>query len=150
MKGGRKRTIVAHLMSMLGSWWGIAAVTGVVYALNPIPETKLAGFFIWVGIPIVSSEGLKFVIKRPRPVMRGEKVRVKAYGYAFPSSHMVAACMVAAWVLFIPEIRWWSYLFLLWPLGVGWSRVWLRAHDPIDILGGALLAVLCVLLFIQF
>ncbi len=133
---GSKRTIVAHFVSMIGSWWGIAIVTTFVYFIAPIPTEKLLSYFIWIVTPTVSSEIIKLVIKRPRPVMRGEIVKVKAYGYSFPSSHTVTAFMISAWILLIPELRWWSYLFIIWPFYVGWSRVWLRAHDKIDVVGG--------------
>lgn len=86
------------------------------------------------------------LIKKPRPVMRGEAVKVKTYGYSFPSSHTVAAAMVCVWVLLFPELRWWSWLFLGWPVLVGWSRVWLRAHDVVDVAGGVFFALFCSLL----
>ncbi len=136
MSQGSKRTVIAHLVSMIGSWWGIAVATGLVYLIYPIPAEKLLSYIIWIAVPTISSELVKFVIKRPRPVMRGEAVKVKAYGYSFPSSHTVAAFMIASWVLLVPELRVWSYLFIIWPFFVGWSRVWLRAHDTVDVLGG--------------
>lgn len=136
MAQGTKRTFAAHVISMIGSWWGILVVTGVVYFLYPIPKGKLLMFFSWIFIPTVVAELIKFIFRRPRPVARGEQVKVKAYGYSFPSSHTVAAFMIASWVLIVPELRWWSFLFVLWPIIVGWSRVWLRAHDRIDVVGG--------------
>jgi len=136
MSQGTKRTLLAHIISMVGSWWGILVVTGGVYFLYPIPKEKLLMFVSWIFIPTVAAELIKFVFKRKRPVARGEQVKVKAYGYSFPSSHTVAAFMIASWVLVVPELRWWSFLFALWPIIVGWSRVWLRAHDRIDVVGG--------------
>jgi membrane-associated phospholipid phosphatase len=136
MSKGTKRTLAAHIISMIGSWWGILVVTAGVYFLYPIPKGKLLMFVAWIFITTVAAELIKFVFKRKRPVARGETVKVKAYGYSFPSSHTVAAFMIASWVLLVPELRWWSFLFALWPIIVGWSRVWLRAHDRIDVVGG--------------
>ncbi len=143
---GHKRTSLAHLISLAGSWWGIICSVILVYAIHPIAINKILYLFIWVFLPTLFSEAIKMLIKRPRPVMRGEAVKVKTYGYSFPSSHTVAAVMVAAWVLLFPELRWWSWLFLGWPVLVGWSRVWLRAHDAIDVAGGVVLAVIFSLL----
>lgn len=142
MSQGAKRTLLAHTVSMAGSWWGILLSTFVVYLISPISETKLLNFFLWIFVPTVSSELLKLLIRRPRPVDRGEDVKVKAYGYSFPSSHTVAAFMVASWILLVPELRWWSYLFIVWPIFVAWSRVWLRAHDGIDVAGGVAFAAI--------
>jgi len=134
---------LAHLISLAGSWWGIICSVILVYFIHPIAIHKILYLFIWVFLPTLFSEAVKMLIKRPRPVMRGEQVKVKTYGYSFPSSHTVAAVMVSAWVLLFPELRWWSWLFLAWPSLVGWSRVWLRAHDVIDVIGGVLFALLC-------
>ncbi|MDD2786332.1 MAG: phosphatase PAP2 family protein [Patescibacteria group bacterium] len=142
-----KRTYVAHAISMLGSWWGIVCSIILVFLIHPVPLQKGLSLLIWGFIPTVASECLKFAIRRPRPAMRGESVKVKAYGYSFPSSHTVAATMLASWILLVPEIRWWSWLFLLWPITVGWSRVWLRAHDWVDIVGGVTFGAIFSVLF---
>ncbi|MDD5437532.1 MAG: phosphatase PAP2 family protein [Patescibacteria group bacterium] len=147
---GAKRTFLAHAISMLASWWGIICSVVLVYLIHPIPINKAYGFIIWVLAPTLAGEAVKFIFRRPRPVMRGEPVKVKTYGYSFPSSHTVAATMVASWILIVPEIRWWSWLFLLWPLIVGWSRVWLRAHDQIDVWGGIIFGAVCAYLFLLF
>ena len=145
MSKGTKRTLFAHVISMIGSWWGIISVTLLVYFISPIPKDKLLFFFVWIFIPTITSELIKFIFKRKRPVQRGEEVKVKAYGYSFPSSHTVAAFMIAAWIMLIPELRWWSYLFISWPFIMGWSRVWLRAHDVVDVAGGFVFGVLATI-----
>jgi len=142
MSSGAKRTYLAHVVSMAGSWWGILLSTFVVYFISPIPQAKLLNFLLWIFVPTVSSEIFKLLVRRPRPVDRGEDAKVKAYGYSFPSSHTVAAFMVASWVLLVPELRWWSWLFAAWPIFVGWSRVWLRAHDGLDVAGGVVFGAL--------
>ncbi|MFZ6015431.1 MAG: phosphatase PAP2 family protein [Patescibacteria group bacterium] len=148
MSKGTKRTVFAHIISMIGSWWGILVVTGLVYLLSPIPKEKLLFFIVWIFAPTIIAELIKFIIKRPRPAARGEAVKVKAYGYSFPSSHTVAAFMIASWVMLVPELRWWSYLFIAWPFIVGWSRVWLRAHDTIDVVGGFVFGTLATFLLV--
>lgn len=119
----------------------------LVFFIHPVPHSKVSHLLLWGLIPTVVSEGVKFIIRRPRPVMRGESVKVKTYGYSFPSSHTVAATMVASWIMLVPEIRWWSWLFILWPITVGWSRVWLRAHDWVDVVGGVIFGSVISLLF---
>jgi undecaprenyl-diphosphatase len=133
---------------MLGSWWGILFSIILVYLAHPVPINKIYSLILWFLVPTLASEAFKFVVRRPRPVMRGEKVMVKTYGYSFPSSHTVAATMIAAWILLVPQIRWWSWLILLWPLVVGWSRVWLRAHDAIDVWGGIAFGAACTYLLV--
>jgi len=142
---GQTRTMVARIISMAGSWWGILLSTLLVDLIYPIPETKLVIFLVWIFAPTILSELIKLIIRRPRPAARGEAVKVKAYGYSFPSSHTVAAFMVMSWVLLVPEIRWWSLLFIAWPIFVGWSRVWLRAHDTVDVLGGLVFGAICTI-----
>lgn len=144
---GKKRTLAAHVISMVSSWWGIICSVVLVHLIHPIPLDKEYKLILWVLIPTLASECFKLIIRRPRPVMRGEAVKVKTYGYSFPSSHTVAAVMIASWVLLVPQLRWWSWLFLFWPIIVGWSRVWLRAHDSIDVVGGLIFGTICSLLF---
>lgn len=147
---GQNRTLVARIISMAGSWWGILLSTFLVYLIYPIPDAKLMSLLVWVYVPTLFSEAIKFVFRRPRPAARGVITKVKAYGYSFPSSHTVAACMIVSWIFLVPEIHWWSYPFILWPVFVGWSRVWLRAHDTVDVVGGVVFGTVCtaVLYFI--
>jgi len=81
----------------------------------------------------------KAIADRPRPyeVVAGAVLRQQpAHGTSFPSSHTaVTVAVVIALVPFLPRALAWvatAYAVL-----VGWSRVYLGVHYPLDILGGA-------------
>lgn len=144
---GERRTIFARIISMIGSWWGMTLVTFAILFLHPLTTVKWVQFVLWVLVPVMASEFLKLIIKRKRPAMRGEMALVRTFNYSFPSSHVVAAVMIVFWIFSVPEIRWWSWPLLLWPVAVGWSRVWLKAHDLIDVMGGIIFGLTCGILF---
>jgi len=81
----------------------------------------------------------KVIANRPRPyeVVAGAVLRQQpAHGTSFPSSHTaITIAVVIALVPFLPRALAWvavGYAVL-----VGWSRVYLGVHYPLDILGGA-------------
>ena len=133
---------LAHLISMLGSWWGISLLGFILCCLNIFDGIDLFYFLGWVFIPTILSELVKLFIKRKRPVMRGEKVKVKTYNYSFPSSHVVASVMLVSYM--ITDFNLWWLFF--WVLLVAWSRVRLKAHDLIDVIGGAVFGLIFVLI----
>ncbi|MDY0275204.1 MAG: phosphatase PAP2 family protein [Desulfomicrobium sp.] len=77
-------------------------------------------------------------------VQRSENAPTKERGSSFPSAH-AANAMAAALVLYSTFQR--KALWLI-PLAIGYSRIYLGKHFPVDVLGGWLtgLGVACVLL----
>jgi len=61
---------------------------------------------------------------------------------SFPSDHATLMFALAASLAMSP-LRKFGLLLLLLGLAVGWGRVYLGAHFPLDILGGAALGVVC-------
>ncbi len=67
----------------------------------------------------------------------------KEYWRSFPSGHAIFIMLIAAslWPVLEKLARYIGVCIVLW---VGWSRVALGVHFPVDVLGGYLLSLLCV------
>jgi undecaprenyl-diphosphatase len=81
----------------------------------------------------------KVIANRPRPyeVVAGAVLRQQpAHGTSFPSSHTaVTVAVVIALLPFLPRAL--AGVAIAYAVLVGWSRVYLGVHYPLDILGGA-------------
>ncbi|MCL1146434.1 phosphatase PAP2 family protein [Shewanella marinintestina] len=90
---------------------------------------------------------LKNLIRRPRPchaLVGGSASLEPADKFSLPSGHTAAAFVMATSIYFIyPEF---IYFAALWAISVGCSRVILGVHYPLDILAGALLGIVSVIL----
>jgi membrane-associated phospholipid phosphatase len=121
---------------------GIVAVivlaTGYVVARNrsvlPVAAGVLAASLGWAMANLA-----KAVASRPRPydAVAGAVLRQQpAHGTSFPSSHTAIALAVAiALVPFLPRPV--AMVGIGYAAGVGWSRMYLGVHYPLDVLGGA-------------
>jgi undecaprenyl-diphosphatase len=63
--------------------------------------------------------------------------------YGFVSSHAANTFGVAMLLLLIVKKQWFSVLMLVWATLVSYSRIYLGVHYPGDIIGGAVLGMLC-------
>ncbi len=121
---------------------GIIAVVvlTVVYAVVrnrsvlPVAAAAVAAGAAWVLAHVA-----KAIADRPRPyeVMAGAVLRQQpAHGTSFPSSHTaVTAAVVIALVPFL--VRPLAAVAIGYAVLVGWSRVYLGVHYPLDVLAGA-------------
>ena len=131
-------TPVSHLFLPAGIAVVIVFIVVYVVARNrgvlPVAAGAAAAGIAWVLANVA-----KAIADRPRPyeVIAGAVLRQQpAHGTSFPSSH--TAVTVAVVIALVP--------FLARPLAaaaigyavlVGWSRVYLGVHYPLDVLGGA-------------
>jgi undecaprenyl-diphosphatase len=103
-------------------------------SLVPLLVGLSAGTLAWVLASVA-----KAAADRPRPyeVLADAVLRQQpAMGTSFPSSHTaVAVAVVVALLPFVPRPL--GAAAIVYAVLVGWSRVYLGVHYPLDVLGGA-------------
>lgn len=131
-------TPVSRLFLPVGILIVIVLAVGYVVVRNrsimPVATGAVAASAAWALANLA-----KVVANRPRPyeVVAGAVLRQHpAYGTSFPSSHTaVTLAVVIALVPFLPRAL--AGVAIAYAVLVGWSRVYLGVHYPLDILGGA-------------
>jgi undecaprenyl-diphosphatase len=98
-----------------------------------------------------ASELIKLWVERPRPcqVLQAVRILVGCSGgsFSFPSSH--AANVTAQALLFGSFYRPLAVPLFLVAAAVSYSRVYVGVHYPTDVIGGALVGLMCAALFIR-
>ena len=111
----------------------------------------LVSMLLWI---ILTNVILKNVIARPRPYLNqlsdfyiwwNEAGALLETGYSFPSGHTTAA-MAFGFTLFLCFKKSISWLFLLIPLIMGFTRIYFMVHYASDIIGALLVGAVCSLL----
>lgn len=111
------------------------------------------GFLVTV-VNIAIFRIIKMLTGRVRPENKNEKeerLRTRIDGYSFPSGHATTSFGLA-WVIFncYPHVAVQTSVYVV-AATIAFSRVVVREHYPLDVLGGALLgSVVAVLLFPVF
>ena len=103
---------------------------------------------------------LKYSIAEPRPFVTLQNVKLltdSTLGYyaSFPSGHTASSFAFAVVVGLKYKIKSFGNLRLIYPLLVyamivGFSRIYIGVHYPIDVLFGALIGIICAIIVLKF
>src|SRR6516162_7300296 len=131
-------TPLVHLFLPIGIVIAVVLIAGYVVAWTrsvlPLAAGAAAAGAAWA-----VANAAKLIANRPRPyrVVADAVLRQPyAHGTSFPSSHTaVTVAVVIALVPFLPRaLAWVAFAYAVL---VGWSRVYLGVHYPLDVLAGA-------------
>ncbi len=111
-------------------------LSGIAANPNEASLTALTAVFLSASSSVV----IKMLLKTKRP--RLNKYRIIRYG--FPSSHtQIAFSIVTVYAKYAPQF---AVPFFILAVFVAATRVFLKAHKKIDVIGGALLGIIAGLI----
>lgn len=145
-----------EFLSVVGSYWGAPAVVVLFLVWGHVSVRRAAipsRVVLWrfaLGLPLsfAAAALAKILFAFPRPfVLLGDSVYRAASApesrYTMPSGHAVYMGVLAA-ALWPALGRTGKIGVLLFAVAVGWSRIVLGAHFPVDVIAGFALGWACV------
>ena len=146
-------TPIAKFITNLG---GAIFLIGLTALLIILIKNKKIGLSIFTNLVIVTglNQLLKRILQRPRPT---EFRIVEETGYSFPSGHSMVSMAFYGYLIYLiyeyvknKYIKW-SLIVLLSCLivGIGTSRIYLGVHYTSDVLGGFLVSISYLVIYIS-
>ena len=136
------------VLNELGSLGGLLAISAAVAAALVYTGRRWDAFFTMV--PVIAAQvanfTLKFLFSSPRPTTDLVAVTDPSSGFGYPSGHTMTTVVVVGCIAFIVlrgvDCRWRRGLVVggaaALALGMGFSRIYVGAHWPSDVIGAYL------------
>ncbi|MBE7705534.1 MAG: phosphatase PAP2 family protein [Cyanobacteria bacterium SIG29] len=120
---------------------------------------KFYDLVLFYAVPLICfllNSGFKEIIQRPRPPFELQQV-IKLTSYSYTSTHSLVMFCLWGMVIFYaykynfskPVKNFLMVFTILWVLFVGLSRMWLGVHYFTDVIGGFILGIFFLLIFIK-
>ena len=143
-------TIIAKTFTFLGSTFFITTLCVLSLFFKKYRISIISNTLIVVGV----SQLLKRVIRRARPL---NIALIEETGFSFPSGHSMVGFAFYGFIIYLiyksnlnKKLKiLLIILFSLLILNIGLSRIYLGVHFTTDVLGGFILAMLHLILFIE-
>lgn len=137
----------AYAMTQFGSIFAVGVVGCIMFFWR---SKKFALEIMASGAMAYYLAGtIKVFVGRARPsgLVEGIAQRYEsAAGLGFPSGHTAVAAALATTLWFVTPKRY-HWLLVLWVVCVGFSRMYLGLHAPLDIVGGVCVGLLSGIVF---
>ena len=119
-------------------------------------KNKKIGLSISINLFVITilNQILKYILQRPRPT---EFRIIEETGYSFPSGHSMVSMAFYGYIIYLiyryvknKYVKWSSIVFLsVLICSIGVSRIYLGVHYTSDVLGGFLISMSYLILFIS-
>ena len=146
-------TPIAKFITNLG---GAIFLIGLTALLIILIKNKKIGLSIFANLAIVTglNQLLKRILQRPRPT---EFRIVEETGYSFPSGHSMVSMAFYGYLIYLiykyvknKYVKWGEIVLLsILICSIGVSRIYLGVHYTSDVLGGFLVSISYLVLFIS-
>ena len=146
-------TPIAKFITNFG---GAIILIGLAFTLFIFIKNKKIGVSIISNLAIITvlNQLLKRIVQRPRPT---EFRIVEESGYSFPSGHSMVSMAFYGYLIYLiykyvknKYLKWISIILLsILICSIGISRIYLGVHYTSDVLGGFLVSISYLILFIS-
>lgn len=139
---------IFDIVTMLGEHAVLVVIIAVLYFMLDKSYAKRLMFVCMASLCI--NGVVKNFVKRPRPFATGKVSCLRqstATGYSFPSGHTQSFATWSTALAYSSKRLWTAVLSAAGIAAVAFSRIYLGAHYPTDVIAGAVLGILLSLIF---
>jgi len=149
-------TLIFTFLTSLGSGYFIVLFTMAAVFVFLLRRRYFDALLFSLAVALSSVFGslLKLILRTERPDV--PLISVPQETLSFPSGHVVSSSIifwVTGWIVFREArglLKYLSILLFLFPLGVGFSRLYFGYHWPVDVAGGYALAFVVFSVWVYF
>ena len=147
-------TPIAKFITNFGGAIFVISLTTILFFV--IKDKKIGISIITnLGIVTILNQIIKFIMQRPRPT---EFRIIEETGYSFPSGHSMVSLAFYGYLIYLiykyvknKYIKWGLITLLsILIVSIGTSRIYLGVHYTSDVLGGFLIAVSYLIIYISW